>query len=156
MLVGISFAPRVAICVLWFGAETVAAILMAKIARIIPIVANVPTGIAKVEPDLGDVMRALKPNTRKTLWNVGLPRSMPYFFAFLEMLITLSIIGSVIAETVALNKRVGNLTLIAASSFIVPLIFAGLMILALMGGAFDAILSLADRQVASWALRKNS
>ena len=48
-------------------------------------VVNVSTGIATVEPELEDVMRALKANRREILWNVGLPRSMPYFFASLKI-----------------------------------------------------------------------
>ena len=100
-------------------------------------------------------MRALKANKREILWNVGLPRSMPYFFASLKVAITLSFVGSVIAETVAANKGVGNLMLIASSSFNVPLVFAGLMVLAVMGVSLYAIFSLVERHVASWAMRKD-
>ena len=38
-----------------------------------------------------------------------------------------------IAETVASNRGIGNLMMIASSSFDVPLVFAGLLILAVMG-----------------------
>ena len=157
LLVGISSVPKVAVVpifVLWFGAGTVPAILTAMIICIFPIVVNVSTGIATVEPELEDVMRALKANRREILWNVGLPRSMPYFFASLKVAITLSFVGSVIAETVAGNKGVGNLMLIASSSFNVPLVFAGLMILAIMGVSLYAIFSLIEGRVASWAMRK--
>ena len=157
LLVGISSVPKVAVVpifVLWFGAGTVPAILTAMIICIFPIVVNVSTGIATVEPELEDVMRALKANRREILWNVGLPRSMSYFFASLKVAITLSFVGSVIAETVAGNKGVGNLMLIASSSFNVPLVFAGLMILAIMGVSLYAIFSLIEGRVASWAMRK--
>ena len=62
---------------------------------------------------------------------------------------------SVIAETVAANKGVGNLMLIASSSFNVPLVFAGLMVLAVMGVSLYAVFSVVERRVASWALRKD-
>lgn len=157
LLVGISSIPKVAvvpILVLWFGAGTVPAILTAMIICIFPIVVNVSTGIATVEPELKDVMRSLKAKRWEMLWNVGLPRSMPYFFASLKVAITLSFVGSVIAETVASNKGVGNMMLIASSSFNVPLVFAGLMILAIMGITLYAIFSLVERRMVGWALRK--
>lgn len=126
LLVGISSIPKVAlvpIFVLWYGAGTVPAILTAMIICVFPIVVNVATGIATVEPELEDVMRSMKATKFDILWNVGLPRSMPYFFASLKVAVTLSFVGSVIAETVASNKGVGNLMMIASSSFNVPLVF---------------------------------
>jgi NitT/TauT family transport system permease protein len=79
---------------------------------------------------------------------------MPYFFASLKVAITLSFVGSVIAETVASNKGVGNMMLIASSSFNVPLVFAGLMVLAVMGITPYAIFAVIERRMVGWALRK--
>lgn len=157
LLVGISSIPKVAVVpifVLWFGAGTVPAILTAMIICIFPIVVNVSTGIATVEPELEDVMRSLKASKWEILWNIGLPRSMPYFFASLKVAITLSFVGSVIAETVASNKGVGNLMMIASSSFNVPLVFAGLTILAAMGITLYALFAYLERRMTSWAMRK--
>lgn len=157
LLVGISSIPKVAlvpIFVLWFGAGTVPAILTAMIICVFPIVVNVATGIATVEPELEDVMRSMKATKFDILWNVGLPRSMPYFFASLKVAVTLSFVGSVIAETVASNKGVGNLMMIASSSFNVPLVFAGLLVLSILGVSLYVIFSLLERRIAGWAMRK--
>lgn len=157
LLVGISSVPKVAVVpifVLWFGAGTVPAILTAMIICIFPIVVNVATGIATVEPELEDVMRAMKANRRQILWNIGLPRSMPYFFASLKVAITLSFVGAVVAETVASNKGIGSMMMIASASFNVPLVFAGLIVLAFLGVALYAIFSLFERRFAGWAMRK--
>lgn len=157
LLVGISSIPKVAlvpIFVLWFGAGTVPAILTAFIICIFPIVVNVATGIATVEPELEDVMRSMKASRREILWNVALPRSMPYFFASLKVAITLSFVGAVIAETVASNKGVGNMMMIASSSFNVPLVFAGLFVLAFLGVALYAVFSVFEQRFAGWAMRR--
>lgn len=158
LLVGISSIPKVAVVpifVLWFGAGTVPAILTAMIICIFPIVVNVATGIATVEPELEDVMKAMKASRRDILWNVGLPRSMPYFFASLKVAITLAFVGSVIAETVASNKGIGNMMMIASSMFNVPMVFAGLLVLSVLGVALYAVFSLIERRVAGWAMRKD-
>ncbi len=158
LLVGISSIPKVAVVpifVLWFGAGTVPAILTAMIICIFPIVVNVATGIATVEPELEDVMRSMKASKFDILWNVGLPRSMPYFFASLKVAVTLSFVGSVVAETVASNRGVGNMMMIASSTFNVPLVFAGLFVLAFMGVSLYVVFQQAERRVAGWAMRKN-
>ena len=144
----------VPIFVLWFGAGTVPAILTAMIICIFPIVVNVATGIATVEPELEDVMKTLKASKTEILWNVGLPRAMPYFFASLKVSVTLAFVGSVVAETVASNRGVGNMMMIASSSFNVPLVFAGLMVLAFLGVSLYVLFSLIERRVAGWSMRK--
>ena len=157
LLVGFSSIPKVAVVpifVLWYGAGTVPAILTAMIICIFPIVVNVATGIATVEPELEDVMKTLKASKADILWNVSLPRAMPYFFAALKVAITLAFVGSVVAETVASNRGIGNMMMIASSSFNVPLVFAGLFVLAGLGVALYLIFSLIEARITGWAHRK--
>lgn len=157
LLVGFSSIPKVAVVpifVLWYGAGTVPAILTAMIICIFPIVVNVATGIATVEPELEDVMKTLKASKLDILWNVSLPRAMPYFFASLKVAITLAFVGSVVAETVASNRGIGNMMMIASSSFNVPLVFAGLFVLAGLGVALYVLFSLIEHRITGWAHRK--
>lgn len=157
LLVGFSSIPKVAVVpifVLYFGSGTVPAVLTALIMSIFPVVVNVATGLATTEPELEDVMKALKATKFDILWNVGLPRAMPYFFASLKVAITLSFVGSVISETVASNRGIGNMMMIASAAFDVPLVFAGLFILAGLGVALYAIFSLVEARVTGWAHRK--
>ncbi|MEP9352804.1 ABC transporter permease [Xanthobacter sp. KR7-65] len=158
LLIGFSSIPKVAlvpIFVLWFGAGTVPAILTAMIMSMFPIVVNVAAGLATTEPELEDVMRAWRASKLDILMNVGLPRTMPYFFASLKVSVTLAFVGVVIAETVASNRGIGNLMMIASSSFDVPLVFAGLLILAVMGVSLYAMFSLIESRAIGWAKRKD-
>jgi len=45
--------------------------------------------------------------------------------------------------------------MIASSSFNVPLVFAGLMVLAFLGVSLYVLFSLIERRVAGWSMRKN-
>jgi NitT/TauT family transport system permease protein len=158
LLIGFSSIPKVAVVpifVLWFGAGTVPAVLTAMILCIFPIVVNVATGLATTEPELEDVMRALRASKLDILVNVGMPRAMPYFFASLKVAVTQAFVGTVIAETVASNRGIGNLMMIASSSFDVPLVFAGLLVLAVLGVGLYVIFSFIEVRVTGWALRKD-
>jgi len=135
-LVGFNSIPKVAvipILVIWFGIGTVPAIITAFLISFFPIMVNVAAGIATVEPELKDVLRALGAKPWQIILKVGLPRSMPYFFASLKVAITFAFVGSIVAETVAGNKGIGNLMLVASSRFEVPLAFAGLLATSIMG-----------------------
>jgi NitT/TauT family transport system permease protein len=156
LLIGFASVPKVAvvpILVLWFGSGTVPAVISAAITCLFPIVVNVATGLATVEPELEDFLRTLQATKLDRLVNVGLPRTMPYFFASLKVAVTLAFVGTVIAETVASNRGIGNLMMIASSSFDVPLVFAGLLVLAIMGVGLYAIFSLIELRLTGWARR---
>jgi NitT/TauT family transport system permease protein len=158
LLVGFSSTPKIAVVpifVLWFGAGTVPAILTSIAISIFPVVVNVSTGLATTEPELEDVLRTLKAKKLDILWNVGLPRAMPYFFASLKVAVTLAFVGTVLAETVASNRGIGNMMMIASSTFNVPLVFAGLFVLATLGICLYVGFSLTEKHFTGWANRKS-
>jgi NitT/TauT family transport system permease protein len=155
-LIGFNSIPKVAvvpILVIWFGVGTVPAVITAFLLAFFPILVNVATGIATVEPELQDVLRALGAKRWQVIQKVGLPRSMPYFFASLKVAITVAFVGSIVAETVAANKGIGNLMLVASSRFEVPLAFAGLLVTALMGIGMYVVAEYIERRMTGWAMR---
>jgi len=156
LLIGFNAVPKVAvvpILVIWFGIGTVPAIITAFLLSFFPIVVNVATGIATVEPELRDVLRALGASKLDIVLKIGLPRAMPYFFASLKIAITVAFVGSILAETVAANSGIGHLMVVAASSFDVPLVFAGLLVTSLMGILMYAIAAVVEARMTGWAVR---
>ncbi len=156
VLIGFNSIPKVAvvpILVIWFGIGTIPAIITAFLISFFPILVNVATGIATVEPELRDVMRALGARNRDIILKVGLPRAMPYFFASLKIAITVAFVGSIIAETVAANKGIGHLMVVASSRFEVPLVFAGLLVTAVMGVLMYVVANVVERRMTGWATR---
>ena len=155
-LIGFNSIPKVAvvpILVIWFGVGTVPAIITAFLLAFFPILVNVATGIATVEPELQDVLRALGAKRWQVIQKVGLPRSMPYFFASLKVAITVAFVGSIVSETVAANKGIGHLMLVASSRFDVPLAFAGLLVTAVMGVLMYVVAEMIERRMTGWAMR---
>jgi NitT/TauT family transport system permease protein len=156
ILIGFNSVPKVAVVpvlVIWFGIGTVPAIISAFLISFFPILVNVATGIATLEPELRDVLRALGAKKTDIILKVGLPRSMPYFFASLKISITVAFVGSIIAETVASNKGIGYMMIAASSRFDVPLVFAGLMITAFMGIAMYVLANAIEHRMTGWATR---
>jgi NitT/TauT family transport system permease protein len=156
VLIAFNSIPKVAvvpILVIWFGIGTVPAIITAFLISFFPILVNVATGIATVEPELKDVLRALGASRRDIIVKVGIPRSLPYFFASLKIAITVAFVGSIIAETVASNKGIGHLMIVASSRFEVPLVFAGLMVTAIMGVVMYAIAVTIEKRMTGWSTR---
>ncbi len=156
LLIGFNSIPKVAVVpvlVMWFGIGTVPAVLCAFLTAFFPIAVNVATGIAHLEPELADVLRSLGATKTVILKKVALPRALPYLFASLKVAITLAFVGSVVSEMVASNAGIGYLLLNASSSFRVPLVFAALIVVGVMGILMYGISDFIERRSTSWAKR---
>ena len=78
---------------------------------------------------------------------------MPYYFASLKIAITSSFLGSILAETIAGQRGIGHLMIVASSRFEVPLVFAGVVVTAIMSVAMYTVATLVETRTISWATR---
>ena len=156
VLIGFNSVPKVAVVpvlILWFGIGEIPAVLTAFLISFFPIVVNVATGLATTEPELEDVLRALGASKLDVMRKVGIPRSLPYFFGSLKVAITLAFVGAVVSETVGANKGIGKLMLDAQAAFQVPIVFAGLLVLAVLGILLYAATAMIEARFTGWAFR---
>jgi NitT/TauT family transport system permease protein len=156
LLIGFNSIPKAAlvpVLVIWFGIGTIPAILTAFLISFFPIMVNVATGLATLEPELQDVLRSLGASRVEIFTKVGFPRSLPYFFGSLKVAATLAFVGAVIAELGASNAGIGYLMVNASARFEVPLVFAGLFVVAAMGIGLYAIFAVLERRFTAWAYR---
>jgi NitT/TauT family transport system permease protein len=146
-------AAFVPILVVWFGIGAGPAILTAFLISFFPIMVNIATGLATLEPELEDVLRVLGAKRWDVLMKVGLPRSMPYFFASLKVAITLAFVGTTVSEMNASNEGIGYLLISAGSAMKMPLAFAGLVVIAAMAMLMYELFALIERRSTGWAHR---
>ena len=119
LMTGFNALPKAAfvpILVVWFGIGAGPAILTAFLISFFPIMVNIATGLATLEPELEDVLRVLGAKRWDVLTKVGLPRSMPYFFGSLKVAITLAFVGTTVSEMTAANEGIGYLLISAGSA----------------------------------------
>ena len=158
LLVGFYSIPKVAvvpILIIWFGIGIVPAILTAFLISFFPIVVNVATGLATMEPELEDVLRALGAKKLDIMLKVGIPRTQPYLFGSLKVAITLAFVGAVMSETIGANAGLGHLMVQAGSSFQMPLVFACLLGLAVEGIVMYAVFASIEAHFTHWAFRSS-
>jgi NitT/TauT family transport system permease protein len=154
LLVGFNSIPKAAVVpllVMWFGIGIVPAVLTAFLLAFFPIAVNVALGLATLEAELRDVLRALGASRWQVFRKVGVPRTMPLFFASLKVAISSAFVGAVISETVASNAGIGYLMAVAASDFNTRLAFGGLFVLAVMGVLLYGVFAAIERRVTAWA-----
>ena len=156
LMTGFNALPKAAfvpILVVWFGIGVGPAILTAFLISFFPIMVNIATGLATLEPELEDVLRVLGARRWDVLVKVGLPRSMPYFYGSLKIAITLAFVGTVLAEMTAGDSGIGYLMQTAGSQQRMPLAFAGLVTIGAMAMAMYELFSWVEKRTTGWAHR---
>ncbi|MGN1057341.1 MAG: ABC transporter permease [Comamonas sp.] len=146
-------AAFVPILVVWFGIGVGPAILTAFLISFFPIMVNIATGLATLEPELEDVLRVLGAKRWDVLIKVGLPRSMPYFYGSLKVAITLAFVGTTVSEMTAANEGIGYLLISAGSSMQMGLAFAGLLVVGVMAMFMYELFSWIEKRTTGWAHR---
>ncbi|MBL0251143.1 MAG: ABC transporter permease [Polaromonas sp.] len=146
-------AAFVPILVVWFGIGVGPAILTAFLISFFPIMVNIATGLATLEPELEDVLRVLGAKRWDVLTKVGMPRSMPYFFGSLKVAITLAFVGTTVSEMTAANEGIGYLLISAGSAMQMGLAFAGLLVVGAMAMAMYELFSYIEHHTTAWAHR---
>jgi len=156
LLIGFNAVPKAAlvpILIVWFGIGLGPGILTAFLISFFPITVNIATGLATLEPELEDVLRVLGAKRWDVLVKVGLPRSMPYFYASLKVAITLAFVGTVLAEMTAGDSGIGYLMQTAGSQQRMPLAFAGLVAIGVMAMTMYELFSVIEKRTTGWAHR---
>ena len=156
LMTGFNALPKAAfvpILVVWFGIGVGPAILTAFLISFFPIMVNIATGLATLEPELEDVLRVLGAKRWDVLIKVGLPRSLPYFYASLKVAITLAFVGTTVSEMTAANEGIGYLLISAGSAMQMGLAFAGLLVVGAMAMLMYEVFSVLERRTTGWAHR---
>jgi NitT/TauT family transport system permease protein len=156
LMTGFNAVPKAAfvpILVVWFGIGVGPAVLTAFLISFFPITVNIATGLATIEPELEDVLRVLGARRWDVLVKIGLPSSMPYFYASLKVAITLAFVGTTISEMTAANEGIGYLLMSAGSSMQMGLAFGGLVVIGVMAMIMYELFAVLEKRTTAWAHR---
>ena len=156
----VAIAPLIIILV---KSTSLALVICATLVALFPIISNTVTGLRSVDPGLLSYFKMKKAGRLQTLVRLRIPSALPFFLAGLRISSGLSLIGAVVAEFVAgTGGRSAGLAyqiLEAGFRLDIPLMFAALVLIALLGIAmFLAMTALTQALLGHWhesALRES-
>ena len=115
-----------------------------------PVLLATAHGFAAVEPRLSEVARCLQMSRAAYIWKMGLPNAMPDILAGMRLALTIALIVAVVGEMIASQSGLGQAILLAARAFRASDLFAGIVLLGLIGFASNALLAFAERRLLRW------
>jgi len=116
----------------------------------IPIFTSTITGLRSANVDLVDMYRAFSASRWQIFWNVKLPSAAGQIFAGLQVSVLFALTGAVVMEFITGVQGMGFLIENSASTLDVPLIFACLVVLALLGIGAASVIRVAHRHIVFW------
>ncbi|MBX9847332.1 MAG: ABC transporter permease [Xanthobacteraceae bacterium] len=145
LLIATQSLPKVALAPLilvWLGTGIESKLAIAWLVAFFPIVVDTATGLRNTPAEFLDLATAVRANALQTFWKIRFPAALPFVISGSKVAITLAVIGAVIGEFIGSNEGLGNLLLVANSQVNIPLAFACLIGLAVIGiGLYAAVVA---------------
>ncbi|MCK2215826.1 ABC transporter permease [Actinomadura sp. ATCC 31491] len=115
-----------------------------------PVLINAMDGARHVDARWIETAAVYRLTARQRLTRVILPAAAPKIFAGLRLSVSLALIMMVISELVGSSEGIGHRMLEAQSQFDIPAMWAGIVLLGLLGIVLNAAFLGVERLVLSW------
>jgi NitT/TauT family transport system permease protein len=145
--------PKIAIAplfVVWLGFGITPKIVVAVLIAFFPVVISMVTGLKAVDPEMIQLSATMGAGPMQTFAKIRFPASLPYLFSGLKVAVTLAVTGAVVGEFVGANEGLGYVILQANGNVDTPMLFAGLLVMSLIGVVLFVLVEVAEHLLLPW------
>ena len=143
----VAIAPLI---ILWVGSDIRARVLVAALVTFFPILSSTIVALRSVARELTEMARISGATWWQVLWHIELPLALPGIFGGVKAGLALATTGAVVGEFVGGRDGLGALINIARGLFDTPLMFASLLLLAIITLGFSLFAALLERILVRW------
>ncbi|MCR9254851.1 MAG: ABC transporter permease [Alphaproteobacteria bacterium] len=137
--------------VLWLGYGIASKVAMAALILFFPVTAAFLEGLTRADRALLDAGRTLGVKGAALLWRIRVPAALPALASGLKVATAVAPIGAVVGEWVGSSAGLGFLMLHANGRMQTDLVFAAVVVLAVLAVSLYALVSLALNRLLHWA-----
>ncbi|MBA3027594.1 MAG: ABC transporter permease [Desulfobacteraceae bacterium] len=146
----ISTFALVPVMFVWFGIGNASKTAIIVKGCFFPIVINTIAGIKGVDARLVQAARSLGAEGRRLWTMVLIPSAMPSIITGMRISTAMSMLSIVGVEMLAADSGIGFLVIDAQRTFATDRMFAGIIVISLMGFFLDRVARLVQKRVLSW------
>jgi NitT/TauT family transport system permease protein len=139
---------------LWFGLGVTAKVVIVFIGALFPILINTYEGVRNADQGLINVVRSFGGSEWDVARLVVVPNALPYIIAGLRLAIGRAILGVVVAEFFGAEDGLGVVMVQAASRYQVDVVFAGLIVFAVLSLIMTGLVKLLEDRLGRWRPRQ--
>lgn len=145
--------PKIALAplfIMWFGIGIESKIAMSGIIVFFLVFLNTYSGVRDVNPIYLHALSIMGASPWQLLRYVILPSAMSWVLTGLKISVPYALIGTVVGEFMSSNRGIGFLIAQASGIFDTAGVFAGLVVLAVVGALLNAALKRLERHLMRW------
>lgn len=153
LLVASQTVPVVAIAplmVLWFGFGLTPKVAIVVLVTFFPMTIALLDGFASVPGEASELMRSFGARRRDVFLKLRWPAALPSFFTGLRIAATYAVIGAVFGEYVGAYEGLGIWIQLSQNAFRIDLVFAAILLTAIVSVALFALVRVLERAVIPW------
>ncbi len=150
LIVSLNMIPKVALAplfIVWFSYGIGSNIIIAFSICFFPILLTTARGLREVEPELIDLVRALKASRWQIFVKIQLPGSLPYIFSGMKVGAILAVAGAIVGEFVASQRGLGNLMIQVQSTLDTAGMFMAVILISVVGVVLYSLVLILERIV---------
>ncbi|WP_306120069.1 MULTISPECIES: ABC transporter permease [unclassified Roseitalea] len=147
LLVTLNMVPKVAMAplfIIWFSYGIVPNMIIAFAICFFPIVLTTYRGLIEVEPDLINLVRAIKANRWQIFVKIQLPGSLPYLFSGMKVAAVLAVAGAIVGEFIASDRGLGYFLLVQQNALNTSAMMMALVLITFIGVALYGLVLLLE------------
>lgn len=136
LVVSLNMIPKVAmgpLFIVWMSYGIIPNIIIAFSICFLPILLTTERGLREIEPDLVDLVRALKASRWQIFTKIQLPGSLPYIFSGMKVAVVLAVAGAIVGEFIASQEGLGYLMLQVQVTLDTAAMFMAVLLITLVG-----------------------
>ena len=148
LLVTLNMIPKVALgplIIVWFKYGVWPNTLIAFSIAVFPILLTTARGLRETEPELLDLVRALRGSRWQLFTKIQLPGALPYIFSGMKVGAILAVAGAIVGEFLGSDKGLGYLMLQVQVTLDTPAMFMAVILITLIGVALYGSVLLLER-----------
>ncbi|MGH3451484.1 MAG: ABC transporter permease [Haloechinothrix sp.] len=107
-------------------------------------------GVRAADPLLAEVSKVYRISGRDRLFKVTLPAAAPQILGGLQVSLQVAFVVMITSEMLASTEGIGYLTILAQQTFAITDMWAGMLLLGVLGYLFNLAFTLAERRVLHW------
>jgi NitT/TauT family transport system permease protein len=135
---------------LWFGLGVWSKVVIVFIGALFPILINTYEGVRNADRVLINVVRSFGASEWDVARLVVVPNALPYIIAGLRLAIGRAVLGVVVAEFFGAEQGLGVVMVQAASRYQVDVVFAGLVVFAVLSLVMTGLVRLLENRLSRW------
>jgi putative hydroxymethylpyrimidine transport system permease protein len=136
--------------VIWFGFGIGSKVVMAALIIFFPIASSFHDGLVRVDRAWLDLTRSWGAGPLQLLLKTRIPAALPSLASGLKIAATLAPIGAIVGEWAGASSGLGYVMVQANARMQTDLVFAGLLVLAVMAYAMRAIVAAVADRIIFW------